>query len=334
PPRVPSGTYRLQFGRDFTFADAERLVPYLADLGISHLYASPYLKARSGSTHGYDLTDYNALNPEIGDESALTSLAAALARHGMGQILDFVPNHMGIGKADNAWWLDVLEWGQDSPYADYFDIDWLSAKPELRGKVMLPFLGDHYGQVLERGELKVVFDEASGSFGVWYFEHLFPVRPAHYAAILAPYLARPCSSTGEPDGAREAIEAFVKRAPGLRLARLPKRRRAAVREQALQFKRDLAALAAERPAALWIIRSAVESFNGTPGNPGSFLPLHRLLERQAYRLAHWRVASDEINYRRFFDINDLAGVKMDRPALFEVSHRLVLRLIAEGKLHG
>jgi len=334
PPRTPTGTYRLQFGPTFTFTDAERLVPYLAALGVSHLYASPYLKARAGSVHGYDLTDYGALNPEIGDEDGLAALCAALDRHGMGQILDFVPNHMGIGKADNAWWLDVLEWGRASPYAEYFDIDWTPAKEELRGKVLLPALGDHYGDVLERGELKLAFDAAAGSFGVWYHEHLFPIRPAHYGDILAPYLARRRASAASGDAALEALDAVAKRAPKLRVGRLPIRRRATVRDEAILFKRDLAALAVKCPGTHEAIEAAVEAFNGTAGDARSFLPLHRLLERQAYRLAYWRVAADEINYRRFFDINDLAGVRMERTALFDVAHRLVLRLIAEGKLHG
>ena len=145
----PCATYRLQFSRDFTFRDAEQLVPYLHALGVSHVYASPYLKARAGSSHGYDITDYNALNPEVGSEADFDAMVAALARNGMGQILDIVPNHMGVGGADNVWWLDVLEWGQASPYADFFDICWNAPKPDLRGKVLLPFLGDHYGAVLE-----------------------------------------------------------------------------------------------------------------------------------------------------------------------------------------
>jgi (1->4)-alpha-D-glucan 1-alpha-D-glucosylmutase len=334
PPRTPTGTYRVQFGRSFTFADAEHLVPYLAALGVSHLYASSYLKARAGSTHGYDLTDYGALNPEIGDEDGLVRLCAALDRHGMGQILDFIPNHMGIGKADNVWWLDVLEWGQASPYAEYFDIDWTPAKEQLRGKVLLPALGGLYGEVLERGELAVAFDPAAGSFGVWYHEHLFPIRPAHYGAILAPYIASR-RAAGEADGVvLDALDGVVKRAPELRVGRLPIRRRAAVREAAILFKRDLAALVARCPESGAAIEAAVEAFNGTPGDARSFQPLHRLLERQAYRLAYWRVAADEINYRRFFDINDLAGVRMERTALFEVAHRLVQPWVAQGRLHG
>ncbi|MBF0306528.1 MAG: hypothetical protein HQL41_12865 [Alphaproteobacteria bacterium] len=157
PPLVPRATYRLQLNADFGFAEAEALVPYLARLGISHLYTSSFLKARAGSRHGYDIIDHAAINPEIGDRASFDSLSAALARHDMGLVLDVVPNHMGVGGHDNAWWLDVLEWGEDSPYAAFFDIDWQPARRELRGKLLLPFLGDHYGAVLERGELKPAF---------------------------------------------------------------------------------------------------------------------------------------------------------------------------------
>ena len=218
PPDPPRATYRLQFSRDFTFRDAERLVPYLHALGVSHIYASPYLKARAGSSHGYDITDYNALNPEIGDTVDFDALVAALARHGMGQILDFVPNHMGVGRTDNAWWLDILEWGQASPYADYFDIGWNAPKPDLRGKVLLPFLGDHYGAILEAGELVPAFDEQEGSFSVWYHEHRFPLAPRSYGAILATAAAGTHARLGE------LAAAFRK----LRTAAAPRRARAAM----------------------------------------------------------------------------------------------------------
>lgn len=161
---TPLATYRLQFRKEFTLRDARDLVSYLADLGISHVYASPFFKARAGSSHGYDIIDHNTLNPEVGGTNDFLDYCSVLKDHGMGQILDFVPNHMGIGQADNAWWLDVLEWGTESPYAEYFDIDWLPAKPELRGKVLVPFLGDHYGKILEEGELKLDFDVEAGTF--------------------------------------------------------------------------------------------------------------------------------------------------------------------------
>src|SRR5579862_2965437 len=179
PPRA---TYRLQFNRDFTFRDALALVPYLAELGISHLYASPLTEARPGSTHGYDIVDHNRLNREIGTDAEFRELVAALRERGMGLILDIVPNHMGIG-ADNAWWLDVLEWGEASPYAHYFDINWDAARPDLKGRVLLPVLGGQYGAILEAGEIGLRFDAGEGSFSFWYYEHRFPVSPFSYDRI-------------------------------------------------------------------------------------------------------------------------------------------------------
>jgi (1->4)-alpha-D-glucan 1-alpha-D-glucosylmutase len=193
PPRA---TYRLQLSRDFTFADASALVDYLADLGVSHVYTSPFLKARPGSTHGYDIIDHNQINPEIGSIEDLRALAERLRNRGMGLILDFVPNHMGVGGKDNAWWLDVLEWGRLSPYAEFFDIDWHPARPDLAGKVLLPVLGDHYGAILEKGEISLRFDAAEGSFSAWYFEQRFPVTPDCYAAILRG-AALPVGKAGE-----------------------------------------------------------------------------------------------------------------------------------------
>jgi len=184
PPSPPRATYRLQLHRGFTFADATALVDHLAALGISHLYASPFLKARPGSTHGYDIIDHEALNPRSAARTILSGSANALAAHGMGLLLDHVPNHMGVGGKDNAWWLDVLEWGETSPYADYFDIDWAARRLDLRGKVLLPVLGDQYGLVLERGEIVLRFAADDGSFSAWYYDHRFPISPRRYGAIL------------------------------------------------------------------------------------------------------------------------------------------------------
>ena len=241
PQLLPRATYRLQFHRGFRFADATRLVPYLARLGVSHLYASPFLKARPGSTHGYDVIDHNAVNPEIGTESELSELLDTLRSHGMGLVIDLVPNHMGVLHADNAWWLDVLEKGRASAYARFFDIDWSS------GKLLLPVLGKHYGDVLESGELKL------RGRSVCYFDHRFPLN-----------------------------------------------------EESLRNLKKI-----KEPLAL-----------------------HRLLERQHYRLAYWRVASDEINYRRFFEITDLAGLRVEDPAVFDATHALVRRLAARGGIDG
>ena len=304
-------TYRLQFNANFTFRDAIGLVPYLAALGVSHVYASSYLKARSDSQHGYDIVDHNAFNPEIGGEDDFDEFVATLRAHGMGHIVDFVPNHMGVGKSDNAWWLDVLEWGRFSPMASYFDIDWQSPKVALRGKVLLPTLGDTYGSVLEAGELKLALDAGQGSFAVHYHEHVFPLTPPSYRRIL------------DPSGLAAFGERF--RALGARAGR---------RARATVLKTALGQRLAEDPEARRAVEETVARYNGTPGEPKSFVPLHRLLEAQHYRLAYWRVASDEINYRRFFDINDLAGIRVELPELFDIVHRLVLRLAGESKLDG
>ncbi|MFZ3236074.1 MAG: malto-oligosyltrehalose synthase [Stellaceae bacterium] len=307
-------TYRLQFHRGFTFRDATCLVPYLADLGVSHVYASPITEARPGSTHGYDIIDHNRLNPEVGSDADFGEFTAALRAHGMGLIVDFVPNHMGIGP-DNAWWLDVLEWGQHSPFAHFFDINWHSPRADLEGRVLLPVVGDQYGAILEKGEIELRFDPAEGSFCAGYFEHRFPISPRSYAAILA--------AGGDP------LAGFARDFAAL--AKLPV---AAARERAAELKRGLAERAAAAPAVAAAIAKALQQFAGNSGEPESFAPLHRLLEAQSYRIADWRVAGEEINYRRFFNINDLAGLRMELPELFDATHRLMFELIESGDLHG
>jgi (1->4)-alpha-D-glucan 1-alpha-D-glucosylmutase len=324
PAGPPRATYRLQFNHTFTFRDAIALVDYLAELGISHLYASPFLKARAGSTHGYDITDHNELNPEIGSEADFAALVAALHAHGMGLILDFVPNHMGVGGHENRWWLDVLEWGETSPYAAFFDIDWHAGRRDLTGKVLLPVLGDQYGIVLEKGEIALRFDADEGSFSAWYYEHRSPIDPRSYPAILR----RMAVDDLAPADA-EALQALLARAEQLSIAR----RRADRRDEATALKTELRALAA-RPSPRAAIDAAAATFAGRPDVPRSWRALHSLLEAQSYRLAYWRVAADEINYRRFFNINDLAGIRIELPALFEAAHRLVLSLIARGCIQG
>lgn len=330
---VPDSTYRLQFNKDFTFAHAETLVPYLADLGISHVYASPFLKARPGSTHGYDITDHNALNPEIGDEAALARLTARLKRHGMGQILDFVPNHMGIAEAENPWWLDVLEYGEGSPYAEYFDIDFNPQKAELRGKVLLPVLGDQYGKVLEDGQLTLRLDREAGSFSIWYWDHRFPLTPYRYGGIFTTLLPA-VRRAGLPAEAVAALEEVAASFREVRAAVRSGRARGARRSSAEALKRRFADTLGQWPDLAAALDDALPALHGKPGEPATFLPLHRLLEAQNFRLAFWRVASDEINYRRFFQINDLAGLRVEVPAVFEASHRLVLQMLAEGHIDG
>ena len=332
---IPRATYRIQLNGDFTFTHAAELVPYLSELGISHFYASPYLKARTGSSHGYDIVDHNALNPEIGDRSAFEAFTTALAAHGMGQILDLVPNHMGVGGDDNAWWLDVLENGEGARHAPYFDIDWHPVKENLRGKILVPLLGDHYGAVLENGDLELRFDQNRGSFSVHYYEHCFPVDPRTYPDILSAGSAALETELGAESAElaehQSLITAF-QNLPGRDDTR-SEEREARNRDKEIH-KRRLAELCRRSDPVARVISRAVAGFNGVPGEPHSFDRLHALLERQAYRLAFWQVASDEINYRRFFDINDLAGLRMDNPEVFEATHRLVLELMGAGVLDG
>lgn len=333
-PRVPRATYRLQFRAGFTFADAAAIVDYLDRLGVSHIYASPYLRARAGSAHGYDIVDHNALNPEIGDAEDYDILCRALAKRGMGQIVDFVPNHMGVGRDDNVWWLDVLEWGMESPYADYFDIDWNPAKPELRGKVLLPFLGDHYGRVLGDGQLRLAFNHDDGSFSVWYYEHRFPITPGQYATILAGALKALSSDAGVDEQDIAELGTIVAGFADLKKQAKSKRHRTIRRAMANRLKGQLAALCRRSPRACEQVEATVRPFNGVANDLRSFERLHRLLEAQPYRLAYWLVAAEEINYRRFFQINELAGIRIEVNAVFDAVHRLVLDLIGQGRVHG
>jgi (1->4)-alpha-D-glucan 1-alpha-D-glucosylmutase len=318
PAAVPIATYRLQLTARFGFAQAAALVPYLKALGISHLYVSPFLKARHGSTHGYDVVDHNALNPELGGEEGFQQLSAALAETDMGLILDFVPNHMGVHYADNVWWLDVLEWGRASPYADFFDIDWSLLAHRPAGGVLLPILGTSYGEALERGDIELRYDAAEGSFSAWYYEHRLPITPSRYGEILE----------------KVVTEALARDRPtGWRLIELAARYRGPhnpSREKAPAFKTELAAI----EGAEAIIARGLDAYRPAKGGLAAALSLHGLLERQHYRLAHWRLSASDINYRRFFDINSLAGLRVEDSRTFAAIHRLVARLIAEGRLQG
>ncbi|MDQ3386041.1 MAG: malto-oligosyltrehalose synthase [Actinomycetota bacterium] len=327
--RVPRATYRLQFNKDFTFSDAVDLVPYLAELGVSDLYASPYMKARPGSTHGYDVIDHNSLNPEIGPTEDYERLVETLHEHGMSQLLDIVPNHMGVG-SDNPWWTSVLEHGPASPRATFFDIDWYPTnRPRLHGKVLLPVLGDHYRAVLEGGEISLSFNPEVGSLSATYYEHECPLDPKTYPMVLSSLEDLP------EDECSLELESLV-----TAFGNLPGRD--ATDEEALEErardadinKNRLARLCAESREIAHAIEERVRRLNGVVGEPESFESLHRILEEQAYRLVFWRVASDEINYRRFFAINDLAGVRVEDEGVFEATHRFFLDLVGSGKISG
>jgi (1->4)-alpha-D-glucan 1-alpha-D-glucosylmutase len=323
---IPRATYRLQLHAGFTFRAATAIVPYLHSLGISHVYCSPYFRARAGSTHGYDVVDHNAFNPEIGSREDFEQFVAALRAHGMGHILDIVPNHVGIMGADNAWWMDVLESGPASVYAEFFDIDWTPANPTLTGKVLVPVLGDRYGVVLERSEIELRYERERGAFAAFYHEHRFPLDPRTYPRVLERVPAQVASA--ELESLKEACAALPERAA------LPSELRVERAREIAALKQRLRSLCAREPALLDAIETALRSFAGDPASRASFDALHELLELQAYRLAYWRVASDDINYRRFFDVNDLAALRVENEAVFDATHRLVLELIGAGKLDG
>lgn len=318
PPAIPIATYRLQLTADFDFDAAAAVVPYLKALGITHLYASPFLKARKGSTHGYDIVDHTQFNPELGGEAGFKRLNMALRQHDLGLILDFVPNHVGVHFADNPWWLDVLEWGPTSPHAASFDIDWELLPYRARGGVLLPIIGSSYGQALERGEIELRYDAGEGSFSAWYFEHRLPIAPQRYSEILRTIVKE---AGADDSAAGRNILALASRDKGLRHPN---------RKEAPAFKAELMAIAGG-PA---IIERGLAAYRAGPDRPAPTLALHHLLERQHYKLGHWRLASSDINYRRFFDVNALAGLRVEDPGTFEAVHSLVRRLIAEGKLQG
>jgi malto-oligosyltrehalose synthase len=323
---IPRATYRVQLNSSFTFKDATAIVPYLAELGISHVYCSPYFRARAGSTHGYDVVNHNSFNPEIGNRDDFERFVAQLRAHDMGHVLDIVPNHVGIMAADNTWWMDVLENGLASMYAEFFDIDWTPASPELAGKVLVPVLGDAYGAVLERGELELRFEKELGSFAVFYHEHRFPLDPRTYPRVLDRALAH----TSKPE-----LEALRRAFRDLPDRQEPTEEQIKERHREKEAgKQALAGLYASDRAVADAIEAGVRSLAGHPDEPTSFDALHELLEAQAYRLAYWRVASDDINYRRFFDVNSLAALRVENETVFEATHKLLLELVGQGKIDG
>lgn len=294
---VPRASYRLQLNKDFGFADAEKLAPYLGRLGVSHAYLSPILKARPGSTHGYDTVDHTLINPEIGTIDQFRQMAAAFAAKGIGIILDIVPNHMGVGGADNPYWLDMLEWGRDSRYADWFDINWSPSEPSLQNKVLVPFLGCAFGEALESGRLQLRYDKAEGSFAVWAEDtHKLPIDPRHYGDIL--------SHAGSAADLVQDAPLSVDDADALKA----------------RIKDGLAA----------DIAGALAYFNGAGGRQD----LAALIDRQHWRVARYSVAADDINYRRFFIVSDLGAVRIERQDVFDHAHKLVFKLVEEGWVQG
>jgi len=329
--RVPLSTYRLQFNQDFTFRDARAVVDYLHDLGISDCYASSYLKAVPGSPHGYDVADPTRLNPEIGTDDDYVVWVRALAARDMGHVMDLVPNHMGIAKSANPWWLDVLENGASSRFARFFDIEWHPVKDELADKLLIPILGDQYGEALERQELTLTYRD--GAFVVCYYDDTLPIAPDTYGMILQPDFDGWLKAHGGTDA--DELLSILTSARNLppRTSREPDNIAVRAREKEI-VKRRLSGLVESSAAVKALVDASVRRMNGVAGQPRTFDPLDQLLNAQSYRLAHWRVASEEINYRRFFDVNQLAALRMEDPAVFEEAHQFVFDLIARGAVTG
>jgi (1->4)-alpha-D-glucan 1-alpha-D-glucosylmutase len=332
PNRVPSATYRIQLNKDFRFSDAHKILDYLQELGISDLYLSPVLASRKGSNHGYDIIDPSRINPDLGTEEEFNGLQTELQNRGMGLLLDIVPNHMAAS-AENPWWMDVLENGPQSPFAAFFDVEWHPHARSLEGRILLPVLGRPFGEALDSGELKVVYND--GRFFIQYSDSLFPLSPRSYHAVLNHRAETLKDSLGEESPAYHEYSGII--ASALDIARADRRAGETAAERRLRFEstrdrlRTLVNSNAE--VALLIERNLVE-INGREGDPGSFGFLQRLLAEQNYKLAFWQNLNESINYRRFFTIADLVGVRVEDPLVFEASHGYILRLVARNPLAG
>ena len=333
PGWAPTSTYRLQLGPQLTFADVEAITPYLASLGIEALYLSPLLKARPGSTHGYDICDHGDLNPDLGTADDLRRLAGVAATHGVRLMADIVPNHMGVDPRANPWWRDVLENGPCTPYAEYFDIDWEPVTPHLRMKLLLPILGEQYGTVLDRGEMQLEHED--GRLWLRYYDHRLPINPRQTPVVLRHAVPVLREALGESHPSVIELLSIMEGLHNLPPYTDTHPERIAVRQREKEVLRGrLLRLVEETPFVEEAIGRAVAHVNGTAGDPNSFDELHGLLEAQPYRLASWRTAVDEINYRRFFDVNELAGVRVELEAVFQATHALVARWLAEGLVHS
>lgn len=332
-PRIPSATYRLQFNADFGFRDATEILSYLKDLGVTDIYSSPYLKARKGSSHGYDIVGHDGLNPEVGSNEEYQDFTQQLLDLGLGQILDIVPNHMCVEGGENPWWQDLLENGPSSVHARTFDIDWDPVKKELKNKVLIPVLGDQYGNVLDNGEIVLAF--ADGAFTLHYYEHVFPVIPKSYVQILSHRLDSLEHELGSDSLPFQELLSVMTALEHLPSYMETDQERVAERYREKEVvKRRLQALYVDSEAVAAFIDHNVLIFNGQPGNPESFDLLDQLLAEQVYRIAHWRVATEEINYRRFFDVNALGAIRVEDEKVFAATHQFVFQLMDEGRVTG
>jgi (1->4)-alpha-D-glucan 1-alpha-D-glucosylmutase len=333
PGHIPSATYRLQLNSKFTFRHALELVDYLNAIGIDDFYLSPFLMAAAGSPHGYDVTNPERINPEIGTRDDLRRLSDCLKPRGMGIIADVVPNHMCIDDPANEWWWDVLENGPSSPFARYFDINWNPPKHDLVNKVLLPILGDQYGRILEDQQIAVIYE--NGAFCVNVNQKPLPLAPRTWALVLEPAVEALRTRLGESHEQVLELESILTALSHLapNSEEDPAKIRERQREKEVIRKR-LAALTESSEAAREEIESSRDRINGVKGVPCSFDRLEELLSQQSYRLSFWKVAADEINYRRFFDINQLAAIRVEEPEVFQAVHALLFDLVKEGSIEG
>ena len=331
-PAIPNATYRLQLS-GLSFERARELVPYLAELGIGAAYLSPFFRARKGSTHGYDVVDHAMFDPALGDERQFSALAEKLRGAGLGLLVDIVPNHMGIDDPYNRWWQDVLENGPASPYAAFFDIDWSPPKEGLRGKVLLPVLGEQFGRVLEDQQLKLAYE--NGRLVIGYYERRLPTDPATWMQVLKCALEYVARKLDAEVTERMELESII-----TALEHLPPRN--ATDPDAIQERRREKEVASGRlerlldscPEVRAAIDRTIVDYNGNKGDLASFDQLDQFLADQPYRLCHWRVATDEINYRRFFDVDELAAIRVEDTEVFEAVHAKILELVGKGEVTG
>lgn len=333
---VPVATYRIQFSINFRFVDARNLVPYLHELGITHLYASPRFKAGKGSSHGYDVADPMRINSELGTDEEFDELVRKLKSYGMGLLLDIVPNHM-VASSENPWWMDVLENGPGSEYASYFDIDWHPATGKgallQDNKVLIPVLGDLYGNILSAQELNLKLDE--NGFYIRYHDHRFPLNPSTYRPILEHCLEGARVAKNGDSSAIEELSHVLDAVNRLSAHKSRDQQRIASRREAHEWiKHRLWELYQHSPGLKHCMDDTLRFFNGTPGDLSSFDPLDHLLAAQAYRLAYWKMAAEEINYRRFFDINELVGLRVEDPRVFDARHHLIAELTSKEDVIG
>ncbi|MBL8290542.1 MAG: malto-oligosyltrehalose synthase [Bryobacterales bacterium] len=330
PSRLPASTYRFQLNEQFPFGAALEQLEYVRRLGVSDVYLSPILAARPGSVHGYDVIDHGRVNPDLGGEEGLRALAGAARAGGMGVMVDIVPNHMCVSGWDNPAWLDVMENGPGSAHAAYFDIDWSPPTEGLANKVLLPVLGDQFGRVLEAGEIQLGYE--GGAFHLTLYGRRLPLAPRSWRTVLGPAVEALEAQDSELAIEGRSILTALTYLPS-QAETAPERVRERYREKEV-IKRRLDVWTDSSEAARAAVGEALRRVNGMAGDPASFDELERILDEQAYRLAFWRVAADEINYRRFFDINDLAAIRVEDPVVFAAVHKVVLGFIREGLVTG